>query len=331
MGAMLEPARIHSPELPGLTWVNGTGPRRLADLTGSAVLLEFLELTCLSCLRVLPYLRQWHARYAPYGLEILGIHTPQFAFGRQAAYVAQAARRLGLRWPIALDNDQGLWTGHAVNAWPTSVLIDPAGYIRLKHIGESDYTQTEAGIRQLLSEAGNWPNEALPLTDLAAEHRPGARCYPVTPELHAESLGNPAAAGDVYLPPPDRRPGSYYLEGRWQVLDQVAISQDAGARIYLPYQAADVYAVLDDLAAGAGPLEVRLRQSGQPLPPANFGADVALHRDQAVLRLDGPRLYHLVKRAAPAAAELVLEADNPAMALYAFTFGSCSLPTEPVA
>lgn len=327
---MLEPARIRAPALPGLVWVNGSGPGRLADLTGAAVLLEFLELTCLSCLRVLPYLRQWQASYGPYGLQVLGVHTPEFPFGHQPEVVSLGAKRLGLRFPIAIDNEQTVWTAYAVKAWPTSVLLDPAGYIRLSHTGEHDYAQVEAGIRELLSGRPGFPAEELAPVELAPEHEPGAVCYPVTPEIHAESLGNPTPDGDGrHQLPEARSAGRYYLDGRWRVGDQVVVSTGADARLFVPYQAADVYAVLESQTADQTPIDVGLSQAGASLPAGSLGGDVAQRQGRAVLRVDGPRLYHVAKHGSPAGGELVLEPDRPGLAVYAFQFGSCLMPATP--
>src|SRR5512146_1095234 len=73
-------------------WVNSP-PLTWQDLSGKVVLVDFMEYTCINCIRTFPYLRTWYQRYHPYGFEIVGIHTPEFQFDSTRANVAAAAKR----------------------------------------------------------------------------------------------------------------------------------------------------------------------------------------------------------------------------------------------
>jgi hypothetical protein len=101
---------------------------------------------------VIPQLRDWHARYAAAGLTVVGVHSPEFPWERGADRVAAAVRELGVGYPVVQDNDFAIWKRFGVRAWPTAVLVDRRGVVRLVHIGEGAYGETDALIRRLLAE-----------------------------------------------------------------------------------------------------------------------------------------------------------------------------------
>jgi hypothetical protein len=103
---------------------------------------------------VIPQLRAWHERYEASGLTIVGVHSPEFPWERAHDKVADACARLGVRYPVVQDNDFAIWKRFGVRAWPTAVLIDRAGLVRFRHIGEGAYAETETLIQRLLAEGG---------------------------------------------------------------------------------------------------------------------------------------------------------------------------------
>ena len=136
-----------------------TKPLSLPELRGKVVLVDFWTYSCINCLRTLPYLKAWDMRYRSKGLVILGVHTPEFSFEHDLGNVRSAVKRLGIRYPVALDNAYGTWKAYGNNYWPADYLIDQDGHVRDVHFGEGDYAQTESDIRLLLA-AGK--NEHLP-------------------------------------------------------------------------------------------------------------------------------------------------------------------------
>src|SRR3954452_10423918 len=154
---------VKTPELPKLgaapefaktgRWFNTT-PTTLKALRGHVVLIDFWTYTCINCLRTLPYLKAWDARYRADGLTIVGVHTPEFGFEKKAGNVANAIGQTGVRYPVVQDNDYGTWNAWGNNAWPAHYLIDARGQVRYTHLGEGEYKETEAAIRALLAEAG---------------------------------------------------------------------------------------------------------------------------------------------------------------------------------
>ena len=139
-----------APELAGIeAWLNSE-PLRLAELRGKVVLLDFWTFGCVNCIRTLPHLRGWHARYADQGLVVIGVHTPEFAHERPLPALRDAVARHGLHYPIAQDNAYRSWNAYGVRYWPAQILIDRQGRIAWRHYGEGGEADTEARIRRLL-------------------------------------------------------------------------------------------------------------------------------------------------------------------------------------
>jgi thiol-disulfide isomerase/thioredoxin len=143
-----------APELAGGgPWIN-TGGRelRMAELRGKVVAIEIWTAGCYNCLNVLPALRRWHATYRASGLVIVGVHSPEFAHERSEDYVRRAVARLGVRYPVVMDNAFRIWRAYRNVYWPTLYLVDRRGTVRYSHVGEGRYEATEAMIRRLLAE-----------------------------------------------------------------------------------------------------------------------------------------------------------------------------------
>ncbi|MDX6664549.1 MAG: hypothetical protein QOG68_755, partial [Solirubrobacteraceae bacterium] len=137
-------------------WFNTPGgrPLTLAALRGKVVLIDFWTYTCINCIRTLPYLKAWYAKYHAAGLEIVGVHSPEFSFEKDAGNVERAIRSDGLTYPVVQDNNLDTWQAWGNNAWPAEYLIDASGKVRHVAIGEGDYGASENAIRSLLAEAG---------------------------------------------------------------------------------------------------------------------------------------------------------------------------------
>src|SRR5450756_138039 len=106
------------------------------------------------CIRDRPHLRAWYAAYRRDGFTIVGVHTPEFAFEHVFSNVRDAVQRLGVTWPVALDNNYSTWSAYSNQYWPADYLVDKTGQIRGAHFGEGGYAKTEAEIRSLLGITG---------------------------------------------------------------------------------------------------------------------------------------------------------------------------------
>jgi cytochrome c biogenesis protein CcdA/thiol-disulfide isomerase/thioredoxin len=280
-------------------WINSR-PLSLPGLRGKVVLVDFWTYSCINCLRTLPYLKAWDARYRSKGLVILGVHTPEFAFEHDLGNVRAAVKRLGVRYPVALDNGYGTWKAYANNYWPADYLVDQAGRVRHVHFGEGDYAKTERSIRLLLAagKAGRLPRAGDDADRTPRELR--------TPESYLGYLrignyaGSPLRTDRMatYRFLPSLTQDSYAYAGRWKVEGERIVAGD-NARLRIHFGARTVHLVL----TGRGLVTVKL--NGKP---------------QRTVRIDGDRLYTLVTQGH--ASDGLLELGfTPGLAAYAFTFG----------
>src|ERR1700736_5055979 len=121
---------IYAPELEGGEWLQG-GPLSLREQRGKAiVLIDFWDYTCINCIRTLPYIKEWHTRYADKGLTVIGVHSPEFLFARYESNVERGIEEFGLPYPIVVDSNMELWQAFANRYWPSKYLIDANGYLR---------------------------------------------------------------------------------------------------------------------------------------------------------------------------------------------------------
>jgi len=150
--AALNPiGQLKAPDFVGISsWLNSE-PLTLAQLKGKVVLLDFWTYSCINCVRTLPHVKQWYESYKDYGLTIIGIHTPEFAFEKSINNVENAIERFGITYPVALDNDYQTWRAYDNHYWPAHYLINQNGIIVKTHFGEGGYVEMENSIRALLN------------------------------------------------------------------------------------------------------------------------------------------------------------------------------------
>jgi thiol-disulfide isomerase/thioredoxin len=175
-------------DMPALTverWVNST-PLTADMLRGKVVLVDFWEYTCINWIRTSPYVKAWHRDYADRGLVVVGVHAPEFEFGKRAENIDRGIRDHGLTHPVALDNDFATWRAFGNDAWPTKYLFHANGRLVKRWIGEGSYGDVETEIRRLLVAA-----------------KPGTTLPPISPEATASAkTGQPSYLGmtaETYL------------------------------------------------------------------------------------------------------------------------------------
>jgi thiol-disulfide isomerase/thioredoxin len=129
----------------------------LEELEGNVVAVQFWTFGCRNCKATLPHMQELYRKYGDQGFEIVGIHAPEFGYESETANISDAARELGVTWPIVLDTDKRTfhsWQEGPTAHWPRVYLLDRNGHIRYDHIGEGRYAQTDAAVQALLAEAG---------------------------------------------------------------------------------------------------------------------------------------------------------------------------------
>jgi cytochrome c biogenesis protein CcdA/thiol-disulfide isomerase/thioredoxin len=316
-GTLDLPVLGEAPEFVGNErWFNTPGdrPLTLRGLRGRVVLVDFWTYSCVNCIRTLPYLKAWDERYRKDGLTIVGVHTPEFPFEREAGNVETAIRENGIRYAVAQDNEQATWSAYGNQYWPAEYFVDAAGRVRYVHFGEGEYGEKERVIRELLAEAGRKVTK--PETEV---HAVAPSAAVTTPETYlgaarAERFTNATLSPGIHdfaalaaLPA-----NEFAYRGRWRIgLDSATAV--GGASLRLDFGARRVYLVLGSPGASR---RVRVLLDGRPIAAADAGADV----HGGVVTVTGQRLYDLVDLPGVGRHRLTLE-PQAGVEGYAFTFG----------
>jgi thiol-disulfide isomerase/thioredoxin len=132
-------------------WLN-SDPLTMQQLRGKVVLVDFWTYSCINCIDTLPYVESWYQTYKDRGLTVIGVHTPEYPFERDTINVRAAIKHLGIRFPVAQDNQYATWNAYSNQYWPAAYLIDKKGRVVYSHFGEGDYAQTETVIKNLLAQ-----------------------------------------------------------------------------------------------------------------------------------------------------------------------------------
>jgi cytochrome c biogenesis protein CcdA/thiol-disulfide isomerase/thioredoxin len=248
-----------APDLTGINaWLNTPGdkPIDLKALRGKVVLIDFWAYSCINCQRAIPHVEGWYKAYQDDGFEVIGVHTPEYAFEKVTGNVKKGAADIGITYPIALDNSYSTWTNYRNKYWPAEYLIDASGVVRHVSFGEGDYDVTEKLIRQLISTAR--PEVRLPPAVDAPDTTPAGG---LTPETYF-GVGKMVnyAGGGVYdkgqanFTFPAALPNdTFALQGPWTLDYQGATADSDSSSIKLNYHAKNVYLVV----GGTGNLTVR--------------------------------------------------------------------------
>jgi thiol-disulfide isomerase/thioredoxin len=332
----LQSPTVRAPEFPESIWINSLRPITMAGLRGDVVLIQIFDFTCTNCLRTLPYLRAWHQRYAELGLTMIGVHTPELFFARDVSQVKSAVGRLGISWPVILDNEHVIWQAYSNRHWPTIYLIDTEGYLRYTYEAEGNYGQTERAIQALLETIHPQMVFPDPVAPLRHEDAPGAVCYPTTPRMQLDAIGNPqkpVKTPALFNISKQRSDGHFYLEGWWQQSkDGYTLSGEHGS-ILLNYHAAAAYGIfapspdpVDQTLGLKDPLLIHLTQDGEPLSEDCYTEDLFTLENESCLRVDQARNYALVQNIDVRARELLVKIQGAGFTYYGFSFASCINP-----
>jgi cytochrome c biogenesis protein CcdA/thiol-disulfide isomerase/thioredoxin len=322
-GELVLPVLGNLPPLDSLgPWFN-SAPLTNQQLKGKVVLIDFWTYSCINCLRTLPYLKAWDAKYRKYGLVIIGVHAPEFAFEREPANVAKAIQDLGVRYPVALDNKYVLWNALQNQYWPSHYFVDAEGRIRYTHHGEGEYAMSERVIRQLLAEAGHAPSGAM-AEESAKGSEAAASGQVGSPETYvgyyrADRFASP---GGLLHDQPKSYAGAsldlnqWSLQGQWIDNRQSARSLAPGSTISFRFHARDLHLVLG--SASGKPVRFRVALDGQA-PDGDAGVDAKPDGTGVVM---GQRLYQLVRQKGPVRDRTFsITFLDPGVEAFSFTFG----------
>lgn len=332
--------RIKAPAIPtGQKWLNSS-PLTMEALRGKVVLVDFWEYTCVNCIRTFPYLKAWQEKYRDKGLVILGVHSPEFQFAKKEANVARAAKEFGLTYPIIADSGHAVWNAWGNRFWPAKYLVDAEGFVRYYHFGEGGYGATETRIQDLLKEA-NPKVELPPLGEVVrGADRPGAVCYPTTPELYlgfergtyegtlANKEGYRPNKTVTYRDPGNWQDGYITASGRWlngrEALVSTRSTSSPTDYIAIKYHALEVNSVMKP--ENGKPVRMWVFHDGKPVARTDQGTDLRYdEKGLSYLLVDEPRMYHIIRNAKYGQRTLRLAPTSPGLGIYSFTFVSCEV------
>ena len=147
-----EKARVRAPELTGGNgWLNTDKPLSIAGLKGKVVLLDFWTYGCVNCMHIIPDLKRLEAKYANQ-LVVIGVHSAKFKNEKDTENIRHIILRYELEHPVYNDSNFSVWQSYGVRAWPTQVLIDPAGYIIGGVSGEGNYELIDRVVAKAVDE-----------------------------------------------------------------------------------------------------------------------------------------------------------------------------------
>lgn len=293
----------------------------IGELVGKKIILvEFLTYSCINCQRTFPHVVSWYSKYRDDGLEIIGIHTPEFAFEKDIDNVRDAMKEFGIEYPIVLDNEYATWNAYGNRYWPRKYLIDIHGNVVYDHIGEGAYEETEMKIQELLRERATTLGLAMPDVERSAASITPEQNTARSPETYFGSLrneylanGTPRRSGEQQFSLPHIfSQNALYLGGKWDIAPEYAESI-ANAEIVYRYTAKEVYIVADSDVA----TEIEILQDGTSAS-ASAGVDV---NQNGVVIVGESRLYKLIRNEVPGEHVLKLKVRGSGVRFYAFTFG----------
>ena len=289
-----------------VAWLNtpGNQPLTQKDRSGKVTLVDFFAYSCINCQRSIPGVEKLHQTYAEYGLQVIGVHSPEYAFEKEVDNVRGGVERLGITYPVAVDSNLTTWSNFNNHYWPAHYLADAQGNVRQTHVGEGGEATTEKHVRELLKQAN--PNVSLPAPVFSEVDDDAGTDSPRTPETY---LGSSRASGFAqgalqkgrhsFSFPSDLKADTFALDGNWKVDSQSIAPADGPGRLRLSYRGKQVNLVV----SGEGDLTWRVN-----------GRTHTAHVSGV------PNGMELVRTDEVGSGVLELQA-SPGLELYSFTFG----------
>ena len=289
-----------------VAWINTPGDQPLTQQSraGKVTLVDFFAYSCINCQRSVPGIEKLYETYAASGLQVIGVHSPEYAFEKEVDNVRGGVKRLGITYPVAVDSNLTTWTNFDNHYWPAHYLADAQGNVRQTHVGEGGEAATEKLVRELLMQAN--PKVTLPAPVFSEAKDDAGTNSPRTPETY---LGSDRASGfaqgtldkgqHTFSFPSRLQADTFALDGMWTVEPQYITPTEGKGRLRLSYRGKQVNLVV----SGEGDLTWTVN-----------GKTRTTHVSGV------PNGMELVHSEEVGSGELELEA-SPGLQLYSFTFG----------
>jgi len=292
-----------APELFGGNWINSEPLLFSSNLKGSVVLIDFWTYSCINCIRTIPYLRDWYAKYKDQGFVIVGVHSPEFEFEKNSDNVRRAMAELGVLYPVVQDNDFEIWNAYGNRYWPAHYLVNKEGKVIYTHFGEGQYAETE---RQIVAALGT---TAEVMEEPNVPIRAGQTSEIYLGYARAGNYGQNLRDGSVFeynltsSPDNDR----VLLRGSWKSHEEYIESAEDEAVMELNFRANKVYLVMSRADDTDGTLGVNMAVDGE---------------DKGEIFIDDADKYDLADLGTTFDRHVLRLAADKGVRMYAFTFGT---------
>ena len=314
-----------APNLVGISDYLNTTPEKISkDMENKVILYDIWTYSCVNCIRTLPYITAWDEKYADQGLLIIGIHSPEFEFEKNAENVQVAIEKYGIDYPVVLDNDMKTWKAFENNYWPRKYIADHQGNIRYDHIGEGGYQETEKIIQQLLEERSKAMKiEAMSSTSLVSIEEFEHTLFR-SPELYfgykfaqnRNQLGSEEGfqQGKIvkYQEPNNIELNKFYPIGNWKNHeDSMQLTEEVGS-IIVSFDAKEVNIVTENNAQ----LEIFL--DGVALTKKYAGSDISFGNKMDV---SNAGMYNIINSETSISHIMEIRIEGKGFQAFTFTFG----------
>ena len=306
------------PKIEGSIWINSDP---IEELEAKVILVDFFTYSCVNCIRTIPHLVQLHKNYKDLGLQIIGVHTPEFEFEKDVENVKKALKKLKINWPVVIDNDNALWQAFGNKYWPTKYIANENKKIVYSHFGEGSYLETENEIRLLLG-LDQISKEDFKLDDPLEINF----CVKPTPETYLGYYrGKPQQDEELvydmpynFARPENLEADRFSLSGQFNLKAEFVESVNFQSSLILSFTATEVNLVV--LPVGEE-CKIKIQLDGQDLTPKQRGKDVDTESYLTVLE---SRMYNLVKSKEGLTGALTLTPQEGNFRAFAFTFSGCN-------
>lgn len=336
--------RIHSKknkEAAANSWIN-TAPLNSSYFKEKLTLVYFWDYTSINCIREFRFLQSWQERYKPYGFQILWIHAPEFAMGRDPKFIQSAISRFGISGPVYLDNDFKIWENLKVKSWPTKVLVDENGKVLMNRAGEGNYAEVESQIRSSLKNLD--PNIVLPERNFKEnlETYDFDKCGNMSSETYLgfkkSTWWGAKMSNQQYVVENEtvnlkdygeRTDRGFFAEGLWTNREEfLEHARDTGTPYDyagVVYQGREVYAVLHSTDPRQN-ARVYVTRDDKPVPQPYRGADMKVdEKGDTYIQATEPRLYYLIEGEDEDLHEIRLWTASKHVAISSFSFSNMCL------
>ncbi len=319
---------FHAPEIYGEHWFNSE-PIFIRELQGRPTLLFFCDRTSHQSQQLLPFVNGMHALYYEYGLTCIGIHSPEFSFGKNPKKIEEWIKKEMIFFPVVTDNERPIANAYRISSVPAFCLIDNKGDVYDTILKSFSPERIERSVQYLLRQSG-YRGELPILLNPARDTR-----YLMAGEIVREifmgyfhgALGNPEGYNpelpSQYEDPKIYFTGKFYANGNWRAERNAFLLEEGDKAGYVVCQSEGDEMTL--LAGSETKTTIKIESDDEPLSILNMGDDVQKDKQgNTFIVVDEPRLFSVIKGNNAESHTVKFIPQNFGVRFYMLTFESAS-------